>query len=187
MTSLASHTPFTSIASSRSASRQTPRRRGFAARRRAAARLTRASQAIEPLENRVMLSFTSSVNVAMIGSGTVGTGGFLPTSGTDLTGINITNLAPASVTAANLAAFDTVIVNVTSPQLASNINNLPVAGKTALVNWLGQGHKLIIRDSECPAQNYSWLPFPFTTNNPGALGASGSLTIVEENTLSTNA
>jgi hypothetical protein len=61
-----------------------------------------------------------------------------------------------------------------------------VQQKTALVNFLATGHKLIIYDSECAPQDYSWLPYPFTTNNPGAQGAQGTLTIVEENTLSSN-
>jgi hypothetical protein len=48
------------------------------------------------------------------------------------------------------------------------------------------GNKLIIYDSECfPGPvDYSWLPYPFETANPGAQGAQGTLTIVEENTLS---
>src|SRR5205807_839741 len=101
-----------------------------------------------------------------------------------------TNLLPAAVTAASLAPFDTVVLNVASPQMACNTGNLSAAAKTALVNFVGDplvgGHKLIIWDSECPAQNYSWLPYPFTTNNPGAQGAAGQLTIVEENSLSSN-
>ena len=36
------------------------------------------------------------------------------------------------------------------------------------------------------ATDYSWLPFPFATNNPGAFGATGTLVIVEDNTLSSS-
>jgi len=52
------------------------------------------------------------------------------------------------------------------------------------------GNKLIIYDSECTfggSVDYSWLPFPFTTDNPGATGGQGTVNIVEENTLSTSA
>jgi len=92
-----------------------------------------------------------------------------------------------SVNAGTLAPFDTVLLNVASPfpggGLGCNVNNLTVGQKQDLVNFVGGGKKLIIYDSECAAQNYSWLPFPFTTSNPGALGGRGTLTIVEDNTL----
>ena len=73
-------------------------------------------------------------------------------------------------------------------------SSLTTQQKTDLVNFVTQGGKLIIYDSECaPGQgvDYSWLPFPFTTSNPGALGVhKGSgypwvdLKIVEDNRLS---
>ncbi|KAF5428323.1 MAG: hypothetical protein C5S41_00360, partial [Candidatus Methanomarinus sp.] len=65
-------------------------------------------------------------------------------------------------------------------------NTLSGPAKADLVSFVGNGGKLIIYDSECSAQDYSWLPYPFTTNNPGAMGAHGTLTIVEDNTLSHN-
>ncbi|MCE8429597.1 MAG: PKD domain-containing protein [Candidatus Methanoperedens sp.] len=129
---------------------------------------------------------SQSVNVAIIGGPTIWSGGVLPTSGTDVTGITFTNMAPGSVNAATLASYDTVVLNVASSQMACNMNNLPTGAKADLVAFVSAGKKLIIYDSECSTQDYSWLPFSFTTANPGAQGASGKLTIVEENTLSSN-
>jgi hypothetical protein len=129
---------------------------------------------------------TQSVNIAVIGSGPVINGGFVPTSGPDLPGMTFTNLAPGSVTAAALAPFDTVILNVASAQMACNVNTLSAAAQADLVAFVASGHKLIIVDSECSPQNYSWLPFPFQTNNPGAAGANGTATIIEENVLSSS-
>lgn len=129
-----------------------------------------------------------SVNVAIIGSPGVINGGTLPTIGPvgELGDFNFTNLAPGAVNATNLAAFDTVVLNVASVQMGCNVNTLTASQKAALVTFVGTGKKMIIYDSECSPQNYSWLPFPFNTSNPGAMGAFGTLTIVEENTLSSN-
>ena len=59
--------------------------------------------------------------------------------------------------------------------------------KRALVDWVAQGHKLIIQDSDNCGENnkpdYSFLPFPFATSNPGARGAASALRIVESNFL----
>jgi hypothetical protein len=129
---------------------------------------------------------TQSVNIAVIGSGPVINGGFMPTSGPDLPGMTFTNLAPAAVSAASLAPFDTAILNVASVEMGCNVDTLTPAAKAALVAFVAGGHKLIIGDSECAPQNYAWLPFPFTTNNPGAMGALGTLVIVEENVLSSS-
>jgi hypothetical protein len=129
-----------------------------------------------------------SVNVAIIGSPIIRSGGVLPTTGPvgELGDFSFTNLAPASVSTTNLAAFDTVVLNVASSQMACNVNILTAQQKADLVTFIGTGKKMIIYDSECVPQDYNWLPFPFTTANPGAMGARGVLTIVEENTLSSN-
>jgi len=50
--------------------------------------------------------------------------------------------------------------------------------KSTLVTFVHNGGKLIIYDSECPSQDYSWLPFPFTTANPGPEGQTGQMTII---------
>lgn len=111
-------------------------------------------------------------------------GGTLPTSGGDLAAFTFTNLAPASVSTANLATYDTVVLNVASAEMGCTTNTLSAAGKADLVTFVATGKKMIIYDSECAASDYSWLPFPFTTNNPGAQGANGVLTDLEENLLS---
>lgn len=125
----------------------------------------------------------TSVNVALIGSQGVLSGGFLPTTGADVATITFTNLAPANVTAANLAAFDTAVLNVASPEMGCTTGTLSAAAKSALVAFVNGSHKLIIVDSECPSADYTWLPFPFTTNNPGPAGMTGAFTVTEDSTL----
>ncbi|TAK67051.1 MAG: hypothetical protein EPO22_03270 [Dehalococcoidia bacterium] len=126
-----------------------------------------------------------SVDVAMIGSPGVINGGTLVVTGPagGLGDFTFTNLAPANVSTANLAAFDTAVLNVASSQMGCNVGTLSAPAKTDLAAFVSSGGKLIIYDSECSQQDYSWLPYPFTTNNPGAFGASGTLTIAEENIL----
>jgi hypothetical protein len=60
------------------------------------------------------------------------------------------------------------------------------AFKKALIPWIAAGHKLIIQDADtcsgASVPDYSFLPYPFATSNPGALGAKGTaLAFVEEN------
>jgi hypothetical protein len=97
-------------------------------------------------------------------------------------------MSPSDVTTANLAAYDTAVLNMGSSAMACDTNNLSDSAKADLIAFVADGKKLIIFDSECyPGPvDYSWMPFPFTTANPGALGAQGILTVVEENTLSSN-
>lgn len=121
-------------------------------------------------------------------------GGCLPVAGyTALNGFSFTPLSPGAVTAGSLAAFDIAVVNMATYTLQCDANNLPAAAKAEIIGFAGAGKKVLIYDSECyfgvggAGVDYSWLPYPFTTANPGALGAQGTLTIVEENTLSTNA
>lgn len=116
-------------------------------------------------------------------------GGCLPVSGPvgELGDFNFTPMDPTTVSAASLLPFDTAVLNVASAAMACNTNNLSPQAQADLVAFVAAGHKLIIYDSECfPGPvDYSWLPYPFTTANPGALGAPGTLTIVEDNLLST--
>jgi len=127
-----------------------------------------------------------SVNVAIIDGPVVINGGTFPT-GAPFVAFSFTNLPVANVNTANLAPFDTVLLNVASTGMNCNTNSLSPQAKTDLVTFVGAGNKLIISDSECnPGPDYSWLPFPFTTNNPGPQGAVGVLIIVEDNTLSHN-
>ena len=131
-----------------------------------------------------------SVDVAIIDGPGVINGGTFPTTGAagGLGDFNFSNLAVADVNAANLGSFDTVLLNVASSGIGCNLAKLSAGQLSDLVDFAAAGNKLIIYDSECTfggAVDYSWLPFPFTTNNPGAAGAQGTVNIVEENTLST--
>lgn len=88
-------------------------------------------------------------------------------------------------TACGGAACDTLVLNTASSgTISCNLNNITALQKANMVTFVQNGGKLIMYDSECNAQNYSWLPYSFTTNNPGALGAVGTLSIIEENNLS---
>lgn len=150
----------------------------------------RHAQAFHPradaLEERCLLA-TTSLNIAVIGGPTVTNGGSLPVCIPEHCARGFTNMAPGEVTSANLAPFDTVVLNVASSQMGCKTSTLTSQSKQDLVTWLGQGNKLVIYDSECTfggSVDYTWLPFPFTTNNPGAYGAHGTLTIIENNSLS---
>lgn len=70
--------------------------------------------------------------------------------------------------------------------------------KQALMAWVAAGHKLIIQDSDgCSADpktrsarripDYSFLPYKFTTSNPGALGAKGEGGVLENSSLASAA
>lgn len=107
-----------------------------------------------------------------------------PTPPVGLADFTFTAMPSANVNAANLASYDTAVLNVANDDMDCNVDVLTASQKTDLVNFVKDGKKLIIYDSECSTQNYSWLPFPFTTANPGAMGANGTLTILEENILS---
>jgi hypothetical protein len=77
--------------------------------------------------------------------------------------------------------YDTVVFE----QMCEGNATPPLAVfKQALPPWVAEGHKLIIHDADkCSAgPDYSWLPYLFKTNNPGAQGAEGTfLRFVEEN------
>jgi hypothetical protein len=100
----------------------------------------------------------------------------------------ISQVIPGSARPALLApAFgvDTVVL----AQLCSINKSVPPAFKQALVAWIAAGHKLIIQDSDdcySPGPDYSFLPFRFTADVPGALGAEGSdLRFIESNAMLT--
>jgi hypothetical protein len=128
-----------------------------------------------------------SVNVAVIDGTSSINGGALPTTTTGPTGaftdFTFTNLPAANVSTANLAPFDTAVLNVASPGMGCDVDTLTAGQKADLVTFLNAGGKLIIYDSECATQDYSWLPHPFTTANPGALGGTGTVNVVEDNFL----
>lgn len=136
------------------------------------------------------VSYAASLNVAVVNSLSAASGGTFPTTTSgptgDFTAFAFTIMPVANVNAANLTAYDTVLLNMSSSGLGCNSNNLTASQKTDLVNFVSTGGKLIIHDSECSAVDYSWLPYPFTTSNPGALGATGTLTIQENTDLASS-
>jgi hypothetical protein len=88
---------------------------------------------------------------------------------------------PAALTPGS--GVDTVVL----AQACDAKTALPDAFKRALVEWVADGHKLILQDSDkCGPRavpDYSFLPYPFATNNPGPQGASAQISIVENNFL----
>jgi len=132
-------------------------------------------------------AYATSLNVAVINSTVVSSGGSFPTTTSGPTGaftsFNFTNMPVGDVSLVNLAGFDTVLLNMHSSGMNCNSGSLAASQQADLVSFVSQGGKLIIYDSECSAVDYSWLPYPFTTTNPGALGATGTLVIEEETDL----
>jgi hypothetical protein len=131
-------------------------------------------------------AYTQSENVVVIGGTSVYSGGEFDTGDATLAadGISFTNMTdPADVTAVNLMPYDTAMLNLAGT-LGCTSGALSAQAKADLVDFVADGKKLLIYDSECPTIDYSWLPYPFTTSNPGQLGAQGTLTIDEDNTLS---
>jgi hypothetical protein len=119
--------------------------------------------------------------VAIVPGPTSDNGGTLPSSDAAFTNFTFTNLPWANLTAGNLTSYQIVVLvfgygDVISVQQATDLNT-----------WVNNGGKLIIYDSEMTAQDYSWLPYPFTTNNAGAGGAYGTpITYNEANSLGDN-
>jgi hypothetical protein len=134
-----------------------------------------------------------SVNVAFVPHPNAPGGGTLATTNSAFSAYNFTDMPYASVNAATLANYDTVVLITCNP-----INDLTASQRTDIVNWVSNGGKLILYDSECVEQtgvntvDYSWLPCSAMSYGPGGLGASKSsypwvdLWIVEDNTLSSS-
>jgi hypothetical protein len=141
-----------------------------------------------------MPSFPKSSKVALVpnAAGDFPGAGIMPTADTPyVTGFNqftFSNLAISAISSSELAKYDTVVLL----QIGDIQTALSQAQKDAINAWIFNGGKLIIYDSDaCNPQSglpdYSWLIYPFKTENPGPFGAnSGTLTIVENNTLSSN-
>ncbi len=143
-------------------------------------------------------SATSSNVVAIGGYDGIASGsGGLPHPNTYFSAFTFATLAPASVNTANLAPYDTVVLNMASSAMGCNPNTLTASAKADLNAFVAAGGKLIIQDAECTGPSkpsgghygldYKWLTYPFETDNPGATGAFGGvLTIFEQNGLSTS-
>ena len=131
-----------------------------------------------------------SVNVAFVPDPDGPGGGELPTAHAAFDGFSFTNVPFASVNATTLANYDTVVLITCDP-----MNDTTPSQRTDIVNWVSNGGKLIIYDSECLDNgtiNNSWLPYPYTTYCPGGVGGDKyydpwvDLQILENNTLSSS-
>ena len=135
------------------------------------------------------ITVTASVEATIPGPGTQvaivpnpasTNGGVLPSTDPAFANFTFTNLPWANVNAGNLTAYQ-IVVLVIDAEAPSPI--LSPSQVTDLNNWTYYGGKLIIYDSEMSTVDYSWLPYPFTTTNPGALGATGTILYMEDNVL----
>ena len=128
-----------------------------------------------------------SVNVAIApnpdGEGL--NGGTLPTSNfpngynPSFTNVSLADIADGTI-ANPLTPFDTLVL----AQVCSISTQLADPDfKSRVESFVSNGGKLLIWDSECTGTDYSNFVFPFTTDNPGAGGASGTFTDVEDNSL----
>jgi len=125
-----------------------------------------------------------STAVAIVDSYNSPNGGALAHTDPAFALFSFTLLPWANVTTGNLTQFQIVVLMVDS---FNGEVNLDETQRSQLVQWVSNGGKLIIYDSELPSINYTWLSYPFTTLNPGAQGAPGTAVFKEENTLgSTN-
>lgn len=108
-------------------------------------------------------------------------GGTLPSTDPAYANFTFTNLPWANVTAGNLTSYQIVVLLIDGLAPSPLLSPSQV---TDLNDWVFNGGKLIIYDSEVsPGPDYSWLPYAFNTSNPGAMGAIGSITYMEDNTL----
>jgi hypothetical protein len=108
----------------------------------------------------------------------------------DVTYLSRLSVMPADPVAARPAMLapavgvDTVVL---AQLCGDQITSVSAAFKQALMTWVAAGHKLIIQDSDdCnnPGPDYSFIPYGFKTDNPGAQGAQGSdLRFIETNTM----
>lgn len=116
-------------------------------------------------------------------------GGPAPTSSaTDpvtYNGMTFTPLSRASLSTSTLSSYDTLILF----ELCDIGTSFSSAQHDAINAFLAAGNKLLLYDADrcAPGEggnaDYSWFTYPFTTSNPGPQGASGTLTIVENSTL----
>ena len=103
--------------------------------------------------------------------------------------MTLRRIRPSDLRAALLAEFEGIDTIVLS-QVCDTDKDLSTAVRQVLGGWVAAGHKLVIHDSDlCGGKrskppDYNFLPYPFATSNPGALGARGSaLALVEQSAL----
>ncbi len=104
--------------------------------------------------------------------------------------LNFIGITPQAATPALLLPslqFDTVVI----AYVCDIDESVSKEFKQALMAWVAAGHKLILQDSDgCGAAtgarrspDYSFLPYPFASANPGAAGAKGVAHLLEDSTL----
>ena len=98
-------------------------------------------------------------------------------------GYSYTRIGAGMLDSSFLAGTDMAIMN----SLCDTSQYLAKGQTDALMAWVTAGHKLLIVDSDvCAKSAYAFLPYTFTTSNPGANGASGDrLIVVESDALGT--
>jgi pimeloyl-ACP methyl ester carboxylesterase len=102
-------------------------------------------------------------------------------------GMTFTPLTKASLSTSTLAPYDTLILF----EVCDIATSLSSSQHDAINTYLAAGNKIILFDGDRCAPgsggagnaDYSWFTFPFTTSNPGPQGASGTLTVVENSSL----
>ncbi len=98
-----------------------------------------------------------------------------------LPGVTVKQLPISQVLTDTLRNFDTLVL-----AQQCDVGDWPRQIQCAINQWVAAGGKLIIYDSdECNhSVDYSWLPYPFTTDNPGAQGSTnGEFKIVADDTM----
>jgi len=103
----------------------------------------------------------------------------------DVPAMRFTRLGAGLVDDTQLASASTLILN----GLCNADDIFAPAQNDAIAQWVQNGHKLLIYDSDMcdKPTHYSLLPYPFTSNNPGAHGAKGDrLILVEDDSLGTS-
>ena len=109
----------------------------------------------------------------------------LTTDSVTYNGMNFTPLKRADISTANLSSYDTLILF----EICDINTSLSPAQHAAINAYITSGHKVLLFDSDRCATgtggkaDYSWFTFPFATSSPGPRGAIGTLTIVENSTL----
>src|SRR5438270_2900237 len=99
--------------------------------------------------------------------------------------MTFTPLTIKSLSTSTLANYDTLILF----EVCDIATSLSTSQHDAINAYLAAGNKIILFDGDRCAPSaggnadYSWFQFPFKTSNPGPQGASGTLTIVENSTL----
>jgi hypothetical protein len=133
-------------------------------------------------------SFLKSETVALVpdADGRTNNGGSFPTTGfpdgyaPSFSNVSLEDIRDAATNPIG-SGFDTVVLNSVCD---IGIFLADVQFKSRIESFVSNGGKLIIWDSECGITDYSQFALPFYTNNPGQQGAQGTLTDIEENTLS---